>query len=174
MLSQVWLHSHSISAPSVQEMNQEEMLSATDEWSEWYLPVEQVSSLQNHSLHFELIHILMGHVNGTDLPPMMVSYLLWGREAAPHWLGWMSTSWRTPPPRPRHSRSRSTGREEGHKPRRKGAERGAEHLLTDVKCDNVAKEERWRLAEVWYCTESSMFSSSVSSRPPGGTGVHHL
>lgn len=87
----------------------------------------------NHLLHFKLIHILMGDVNGTDLPPMMVSYLLWGREAAPHWLGWMSTSWRTPPPRPRHSRSRSTGREEGHRPRRKGAERGAEHLLTDCR-----------------------------------------
>lgn len=144
-------------------------------WVEWVISASRTGVFtSNHSLHFKLIHILMGHVNGTDLPPMMVSYLLWGREAAPHWLGWMSTSWRTPPPLPRHSRSRSTGREEGHKPRRKGAERGAVHLLTDVKCDNVAKEERERLAEVWYCTESSMFSSSVSSRPPGGTGVHHL
>lgn len=95
-----------------------------------------------HSPHFKLIHILMGRVNGTDLSPMAVSYLLWGREAAPHWPGWMSTSWRTPPPRPRHSRSRSTGREEGHKPKRKGAERGREPVLTDVRCDNVAKEER--------------------------------
>lgn len=71
-------------------------------------------------------------VNGNSLSPVAVSYLLWGREAAPHWPGWTSTSWHTPPPRPRHSRSRSTGREEGHKPRHKGAERGTERLLTSV------------------------------------------
>ena len=70
-----------------------------------------------------------GCANGIDLSPTAVSYLLWGREAAPHWPGWMSTSWRTPPPRPRHSHSRSTGKEEGHKARRKAAERGTKCFL---------------------------------------------
>ncbi len=56
---------------------------------------------------------VMWCANGIDLSPVAVSYLLWGREAALHWPGWMSTSWRTPPPRPRHSRSRSTGRRGG-------------------------------------------------------------
>lgn len=80
---------------------------------------------------------VMGRENGIDLSLVAVSYLLWGREAAPHWPGWTSTSWRTHPPRPRHLRTRSTGKEEGHKPRRKGAERGTERLLTGVKCEYV-------------------------------------
>lgn len=93
----------------------------------------------DRSSHFRLIHIPLRCVNGTDLSPVAVSYLLWGR--APHWLGWTSTSWRTPPPRPRHSRSRSTGRDGGHKPKREGAERGTERSLTVVKCHHVVKEE---------------------------------
>lgn len=80
-------------------------------WAGWGISASQTG---NPPLHFKSIHILMGRVNGTDLSPVAVSYLLWGREAAPHWLGWMSTSWHTLPPRPRHLRFRSTGREDGH------------------------------------------------------------
>lgn len=111
----------------------QQMIFASD-----FLPVKRPRIPRRN---FKLIHILKwwDAANGIDLSPVAVSYLLWGREAAPHWPGWMSTSWRTPPPRPRHSRSRSTGREEGHKPRRKGAERGPKSYQVLI-CG---------LAEVW-------------------------
>lgn len=103
---------------------------SAEKWWEWFLPVKQASLLQSpHHFEIDSCPEVMGRVNGTDLSPVAASYLLWGREAAPHWLGWMSTSWRTPPPRPRHSRSHSMGKEEGHKPRHKAAERGTQCLL---------------------------------------------
>lgn len=137
--SRTWSHAQSSLAKFTFHFS---TISSRDEWSEWYLLVKHRVLASNHSPQLKLILILMARVNGTGLSLMAISYLLWGREAAPHWLGWTSTSWRTPPPRPRHLHFRSTGREEGHRPKRKGSGEGhTECSVSAVKCDSAAKEE---------------------------------